>query len=366
MLGPALAAVAASLSLGAAAPRAQLSADEQWHPRTAHAAAVRLLGAVDRMDSSVRARKTLCAAMDPGVRAYFEPQVAGYRNEATCDELLELLIFADEDVPKVVSTTHRGHSLEIHGGRAILSTRLVHRFHSYDDPRRLAIPARVLLVRDGQGSWRMATLTSLLPLVAVDDPHHVDTPDDLEHEYLAWVRAGRKIAASLRRLVARRAAATVHNVAAAPCAPPLSSDPVGDVVVDGSDKRVPDQVAHADVDIVGFAAVGHCLALRTSAPLPPTFGVYLDDEGIGRSFEITVIGGRTLVQETTDVNDGVYPKPLHGIVAHAGPDGLVIALPVALSGKVRIALSDERPDVAYEDVVTSVRASIRRCARPTC
>jgi hypothetical protein len=366
MLGPALAVVAASLSLGGSPSGPHPSADELWHPRTARAAAVQLLGAVDRMDTSVRARKTLCAAIDRGVFAYFEPQVAGYHNEATCDQVLELLIFADEDVPKAVSTTHHGHSLELHGGRAVLSTRLVHRFRKYDDQRPVAIPARVLLVRDGQGIWRLATLASLLPLVAVDDPHHVDTADDLEHEYLAWVRAGRRLMAHLTRLVARRAAATVDNVAAAPCAPPLASDPTGDVVVDGSYERAPDQAAHADVDVVGFAGVGRCLALRTSAPVPATFSVDLYDEGTGRSFDITVSGGRTLLEETTDVNDDVDPKPLHGIVAHAGPDGLAIALPFALSGKVRIELSVEGAGVAYADVVTSVPASTRRCAHPTC
>jgi hypothetical protein len=349
-----------------APPPPEPSAAELWHPRTARAAAFQLLGAVDRMGWSVGARTTLCASMDPGVRSYFEPQIGDYGEEYPCEAIVDSMLFGDENVPRAVSTTHRGLAVEIHGGRAVVSTRLVHRFRKYDDPRRLSIRARVLLVRDGHGIWRLGTLASLLPLVAVDDPHHVDSWDDLEREYLAWVKAGRRVVAHLTRLETRRGAATVQSVAAAPCAAPLVSEPVGDVVVDGSYDRARDQSSHSDVDAVAFAAVGRCLVLQTTAALPSTFSVDLSDEGTGRAFDIKVTDGRTLVEETTDVNDGVDPKPLRGVVAHLGPDGLVLALPATLSGKVRIELSDERPGVAYGDVITSAPAPTRRCARPTC
>lgn len=358
--------VTPSAAMDVPAPRPD-PADDLWHPRTARAAAEQLLRAVDRMDRSVWARKTLCAAMDRRLFSFFEPQVGVDRREYACHGILQLVIFADENVPKVVSTTHRGLTLDVRGGRAVASTRLVHRFERYDDPRRLAIRARVLLVRDGGGVWRLGTVSALLPLTAVDDPHHVDSDRDLARENRAFDLLGRSIAVSLGRLEAKRAAASVEGVAAVPCSPQLVSDRAGDVVVNGESQfHARAQGAHPDVDVIGFAAVGRCVVLRTTAPLPPTFTLHVDDQGNDRAFDVRVTAGRTLVEETTNVNDGVDPVPLRGVVAHLGVDGMALALPAELSGKVAMSLVDGDREVAYGDFVSSVPVATPRCARPTC
>jgi hypothetical protein len=54
-----------------------------------------------------------------------------------------------------------------------------------------------------------------------------------------------------------------------------------------------------------------------------------------------------VVLDTTD--EDAAPKPLPGAAAHLDPDGLVVALPVALSGSVRVALALERSEISYGD-----------------
>jgi hypothetical protein len=53
------------------------------------------------------------------------------------------------------------------------------------------------------------------------------------------------------------------------------------------------------------------------------------------------------VLDTAD--DDAPPKPLPGAAAHLDPDGLVVALPVALTGTVSVTLGVERSEVSYGD-----------------
>jgi hypothetical protein len=272
-------------------------------------------------------------------------------------------VFGDENVPHPAATVHRGSALAVHGGRALLRTRLTHRYRqsSKFDPKRLVVDARVLLVRDPQGIWRLATVEPLLPLVAVEHRRPF-TDAELDHLYRSGVREGRKAAAAAARLQAQRAAATADGAAPAPCAVGLRGDPAGDVVVvQESPYRARDQRANAGLDLVGFGVAGGCVALRTAGPLPASFEVQLG--GDDRDLRVTVTAGRVLVE---DVTGDEPPKPVQGVAAHLDPYGLVLSLPFALAAPTRFTLEIERDQVSYGDDATTPRATTRRCARPTC
>jgi hypothetical protein len=333
-----------------------------WEPRRARAAATRLLSAVDRLESSSIGVRTLCAALDRDVFPYFD-QLFGDPAKYPCPSGLAFHVFGDENVPKPTSTTHRGSSLAVHGGRALLSTTLVHRYRPYSkfDPKRLAVHARVLLVRDAQGIWRLGTVEPLLPLVATDH-HRPFTDAELDRLYRSDVREGRRAAAAAARLQAQRTAATADGAGPPPCAVAPSGDPAGDVVVQESPYRARDQRANAGLDLVSVGVAGRCVALRTAAPLPASFEVDLRG-GDDLELRATVADGHVLVEDTSD--DDQFPKPLPGVAAHLDPDGLVLLLPQAVKAPATVMLSVERGDVTYSDDA-SRRATSRRCARPTC
>jgi hypothetical protein len=254
-------------------------------------------------------------------------------------------------------------SLAVHGGRALLSTTLVHRYRQYSqfDPKRLVVHARVLLVRDAQGIWRLATVEPLLPLVATD--HHAPFTDaELDRLYRTDVRKARKASAAAARHEAQRTAATVDGAAPAPCAAELHSDPGGDVVVQESEFRARDQRANAGLDLVGVGVAGRCVALRMAGPLPASFQVDLRG-GDHLALLATVADGHVVVEDTSD--DDAYRKPVPGVAAHLDPDGLVLLLPRAVKAPATVMSMLERGDVTYSDDATR-RATSRRCARPTC
>jgi hypothetical protein len=317
-----------------------------WQPRTARAAATQLLSAVDRMERSISALRTLCAALDRDVFAYFE-LLFGDPQRYPCASGLALYVFGDENVPKPTSTVHRGSSLAVQRGRALLSTSLTHRYKSLaqDDPQRLVVRARVLLVRDAQGIWRLATIAPLLPLFAVQH-RQASTDSELARLYRGDAKAGRKSAADAARLQARRSAATVDGAAPAPCAVAQNGDRAGDVVVQESEFRSRDQAAHAGVDLIGLGVSGRCVALRSAGPLPASFEIQLRDER-PHQLAVTVVDGRVLVQDDSDEDTG--PQPIGGVAAHLDADGLVLALPFALSGTVDAMLSVELGELSYSD-----------------
>jgi hypothetical protein len=322
------------------------SLDVRWEPRTAHAAARQLLSAVDRIERSTQALATLCGALDLDVFAYFQ-LLFGDPQRYPCPSGLAFFVFGDENVPRPTSTVHHGSALSVSRGRAVLRTRLAHRYLPYSDsdPRRLTVRARVLLVRDAQGIWRLATVEPLLPLVAVSH-RRAFTDAELARLYRHGAAEGRRAAADAARRDAARQAATVDATAPAPCAVTVAGDPAGDVVVQESEFRARDQAASAGVDLVGAGAAGRCLAVRSAGPLPARFTVSLLDAR-NRTLQVSVADGRVVVLDTTD--EDVAPKPLPGAAAHLDPDGLVVALPVGLSGTVTVTLAIERSEISYGD-----------------
>jgi hypothetical protein len=222
----------------------------------------------------------------------------------------------------------------------------MHRYLPYSDsdPRRLTVQARVLLVRDAQGIWRLATVEPLLALVAVSH-RKAFTDAELARLYRHGAAEGRKAVADAARRDAARQAATVDGAAPVPCAATLAGDPPGDVVVQESDFRARDQAGNAGLDLVGAGLAGRCMTVRAAGPLPARFEVALLDAR-NRALEVRVADGRVVVQDTTDDEP---PKPLPGAAAHLDADGLVVALPVTLSGTVTVTLATERSGVSYGD-----------------
>jgi hypothetical protein len=330
----------------ATVPAVPAPAEASWEPRTARAAATQLLAAVDRMERSVTALRTLCAALDRDVFSNFE-LLFGDPQRYPCVSGLTFSVFGDENVPRPTSTVHRGASLAVHRGRAVLRTTLTHRYHpsSLSDPKRLVVTARMLLVRDAQGIWRLATIEPVLPLYAVQH-RRAATDAELARLYRTDARTGRQTAAAAARLQAERGAATVDATAPAPCAIALAGDRTGDVVVQESDSRARDQVAHADVDLVGLGVSGSCVALRSAGPLPARFEVHLRDDH-AHELQVSVVDGRVLVQDATNEDEGL--NPIRGVAAHLDADGLVLALPLSLSGTVDAMLSVELDELSYSD-----------------
>jgi hypothetical protein len=322
------------------------SLDVPWQPRTARAAATLLLGAVDHLEGSLRARATLCAALDRAVFPYYQLLFLD-PERYPCFSGLTFSVFGDENVPRPTSTVHHGSALAVHGARAVLSTTLTHRYvpYSNSDPRRLTVRARVLLVRDAQGIWRLGTVDPLLPLVAVQ--HRKPYTDaELGRAHRHDVAEARKAAAEAARRDAARRAATVDAAAPAPCATALAGDPPGDVVVQERDPAR-NQAAVAGVDLVGAGLTGRCLGVRSAGALPTRFTVALHDASFKRELEVAVADGRVVVLDTTD--EDAAPTPLPGAAAHLDPAGLVVSLPVSLAGTVSVTLGLERSDVGYSD-----------------
>jgi hypothetical protein len=317
-----------------------------WQPRSARAAATGILSAVDRLEQSGGARRTLCAALDRDVFQRFE-LLFGDPAKYPCASGLTFYVFGDENVPRPTATIHRGSALAVRGGRALLSTTLAHRYQPYSntDPQRLVVQARVLLVRDAQGIWRLATIEPLLPLVATD--HRRPFSDaELNRLYRTDAREGRSAAAAAARLQARRDAATVDGSGPAPCSVATDADPAGDVTVEESPFRARDQRANAGLDLVGVGLAGRCLVLRTAGPLLERFEIVLqgDDDG---EMKVTVANGRVLVEDTSQEDD--LPHPLPGTAAHLDADGLVLSLPQELRRPATVSLGVERDDVIYSD-----------------
>lgn len=326
--------------------------DVAWGPRTARAAAAQLLAAVDRLESSDRALRTVCAALDREVFASFELEFGDPRRYP-CWGALVFHVFGDENVPRPTATVHDGLSFAVRGGRAILSTRLTHRYRPYSqsDPHRIAVRARALLVRDGQGIWRLATVEPLLPLVAVVHPRAFsDAELDRLHRHDA--ADGRRLAAREARAETARQAATADGSAPAPCAAPLEADPPGDVSIGDPGQHARSQAAHADVDVVGAGVAGRCLAVRSGAPLPARFDLEFYDAK-GHAFDVGVADGRVLVQSPApDDSDDQTPVPVAGVAAHVDPTGLVVLLPSALADQVTLTLGVDRDHLRYFDDAT--------------
>jgi hypothetical protein len=86
--------------------------------------------------------------------------------------------------------------------------------------------------------------------------------------------------------------------------------------------------------------------LRSAGPLPARFEVHLRDDH-AHELQISVADGRVLVQDATNEDAGL--KPIRGATAHLDADGLVLALPLTLSGTVDAMLSVELDELSYSD-----------------
>ena len=203
---------------------------------------MQLLSAVDHLERSPPALRDAVCRARPRRLPLLPAALRRSRSATRASSGLAFFVFGDENVPRPTSTVHHGSALAVRGGRAVLRTTLTHRYvpNSNVDPRRLAVPARVLLVRDGQGIWRLATVEPLLPLVAVSH-RRAFTDAELARLYRHGAAEGRKAVADAARRDAAREAATVDGAAPAPCAAALAGDPRGDVVVQESEFRARDQ-----------------------------------------------------------------------------------------------------------------------------
>lgn len=320
-----------------------------WSPRTPRAAAVRLLSTVDRMERSITALRTLCAALAPGVREYLG---FGYGREAEqpCLTGVALSVFGDENVADVRSTKHHGFSLQVRGNRAVLTTRLVHRYHPDDnfDRAKLVVTARVLLVRDRQGIWRVGTLEPLLPLVAVFHPHAF-SDKLLGRQYRHLVHEGRADARRLAALERREQDATAPSAPAPPCAAPLLGDPVADVTLNGDpDARARHQDALGGVDVSAAGATRQgCIAVRMAGPLPAAFDLDVYPDG-GDSLQVHVLGTRVLVTEGEEYDE---IKLVTGVKAYVGPNTLVLQLPRALAASLTLTTDKDPEGSSYQDSI---------------
>ena len=88
------------------------------------------------------------------------------------------------------------------------------------------------------------------------------------------------------------------------------------------------------------------MALRSAGPLPARFEVHLRDDH-AHELQVSVVDGRVLVQDATNEDEGL--KPIRGVAAHLDADGLVLALPLSLSGTVEAMLSVELDELSYSD-----------------
>jgi hypothetical protein len=327
--------------------------DVAWAPRSARAAATQLLAAVDDLEGDTRSLRTVCAAMDRDVFASYDLELGDPRHHP-CWVSLAIHTFGLENVPTAIATRHHGLALAVHGGRAVLATRLVHRFRPYSrfDPTRVELKARVLLVRDGAGVWRLATVDPLLPLVAVEQ-HHAFTDAELAREYRRDAASGRRRAAREARADAARQADAVDGSGPAPCSAPLTADPAGDVSITDSANHARIQAAHGDVDLTGAGIAGGCVAITAAGALPASFDVELYDDR-GRRLDVEVAAGRVVVVRPPGDDDrDPTPQPVSGIAAHLDPNGLVVAVPPELSGAVSFTLSADRDHERYFDEATA-------------
>lgn len=313
-----------------------------WRPRSARLAAERIVRALEIQRDISMSLRTLCASLAPGLAELHVRDIEGEPDPCTVS--LYFRAVGGENVPHVRSTTHKGTRVRVRGNRAILSTRLTHRYSEDggDGPPPRTVAARALLVRAADGIWSLATLDPLLGRSAL---HHVRpyTDAQLARAYARDAALGREEAAARARAKAAFDAATVDATGLEPCQPPLRSDPAGDVMVGGPDlARRPSE--HLDVDLVETGLAPGCLAIRTTGPLPARLRLETS------TLAIIVRDGRVLVVTTDGDHDEL---PVAGVAARLEPTRLVVRMPVMLPIGDTLHLWAERGGVEYHDADTS-------------
>jgi hypothetical protein len=316
-----------------AAERARVA----WGPRTPRAAARLVLHAVRHMERSVLAVQTLCASLPGGVRDYYT--FGSPSDDEQCLGSMALFIHGDENVPGVVSTHAAGLRLKVDGSRAVMRTRLVHRYRpqSPGEKRRIAVNARALLVRDSTGVWWLATPETMFPLTAVVH-RRAFRDSELREVYRFSARRGRRWTGHNARIKRQATARLVPS----PCSVSAVADPPGDVSVE-TVEPARDQARHSGGDLLAAGFDGRCLTLRTVGPLPAAFSVVIDSAHPN----IRVANG---VVEVYDGDQADELKPIRGATAHLDANGLTVLLP--RSAQVDdLELDVDVNDVRYGDTV---------------
>lgn len=290
--------------------------DVTWRPRSARDAARRIVEALEIQRDLTTGLRTLCAALAPGAAERFGREVQDDDDEF-CLASIYFGGLGGDSLPDVESTTHAATRVRIRGRRAILSTRLTHR---YTEGRPRTVVARALLLRGDDRVWSLATLWPLLGFWAVLDGKPL-TDAQLGRMYAEDVSEGRRDAAERARKQAVVDAATVTSTAAEPCQPTMRPDPLGDVMANGDDlSRRP--LDHPEADLVATGLLSNCLAIETAGQLPARFDVETS------RLRVEVRDGRVLAQTERKAPDDDEIL-IRGLVVHLKPSHLVVQTPAS-------------------------------------
>lgn len=271
-----------------------------WQGRSAREAAERVLWVIDHLADRGRrgaVLHTLCAGLHPDVYAFYggAHQLRGVddptgRRRSCSEEVWSHIKGMDEALR---SSRHHGHTLRIRGRRAVLRTRIVHRYDvgvylPGSVSSRIVIPARVLLTRDPDGIWRLASFRAIGSAIPAEIyPKTRESYDDrsLERWYQHQRRWAARNQAAYDRGQADRRAAQTRAETGQPCSPDWRVDAGGDVEVVGMREQLTRRpLEHLDVDLSAAGFDGQCLGVRTAGPLPSRFKVFVsvsDGEGDG-------------------------------------------------------------------------------------
>jgi hypothetical protein len=260
----------------------------------------------------------ICDALDPAARPYFD-LIFGDPEQYGCRTAVDLYTTGDENVPHAFASSARLVSVRMTGPReALLTADLVYRYEpsSTGDKRRIALRARALLRRVGDGSWRLADPRSLLGLAATQGPFVTSPPLATLRGRAANLRAdsrrSRRYAAALER---RRRAASRPVGGPASCAPGVETrglDGQGDALVDGGQMRTRLPALGATVDLLGATLVTRatgppCLVLDFTQPVdlssPLYVTLYVMAKNDGGSESVSIYSGRVFADD-----DGNYDE----------------------------------------------------------
>ena len=325
------------------APRSAMPEGVLWQVRSARDAADRVLWAVDHLADRGRrdaVMRTLCAGLHPDTYAFYglarqlrdiDDPTGGRRS---CAEEMWLWL-QSIDGTALRSSRYQGQALRIRGRRAVLRTTIVQGLGDDQGASwRETIPARILLSRDREGIWRLASFQALGIAEERGDRPRREQYDDRSLE--RWFRHQRRIAARSQaaydRAEAELRAAKVPLQTAPPCSPPWRGDVGGDVRVVGSrDQRARRPSDHLGVDLTAAGFDGRCLGVRTAGPLPPTFrvGMAIGDVEAGDPGEYHIDVDRddgTAVAMRGTFDDDTVP----GMQASVSDQELVVLFPRAI------------------------------------
>lgn len=281
----------------------------------------------------------VCNALDPAVHPYFD-LAFGDPEQYGCLSLMYLFTVGDENVPHAFASSAKVVSVRAtRPGEALLTADLVYRYrpNSTGDRRRIALRARALLRRVGDGSWRLANPLPLLGLAATEGPS-VTAPSLAKlrgraANLRAEARRSRRRAAALER---SRLAASHPLGGPASCARGIESratDAPGDAVVNGSPERTRLPALGATVDLAGVTLVTRrngppCLVMDfvqpvdLTKPLDVELGAVTSDNRSSNSATVHIEAGRVFA----DNGDSDDVRFLRGARAAARGNRLVVRL----------------------------------------